>query len=56
MPFALFRDLTLGAEYDIGEKAFSTDSVDLYLVAPLYLGSTWKSPLFVKSHLGPWTG
>lgn len=53
LPFAFFKDVTFGVEYDIGAKAFTTDSIDLYLVAPFYLGSTWKFPLFVKSHFGP---
>ena len=52
LPFSWFKDATAGFEYAIGAKAFATDSIDLYLIVPLYVGE-WKFPFIVRSHFGP---
>jgi len=52
--FDWLREVTARCEYVIGAKGLATDSVDLYLVVPLYLDSgKWKIPLMAKAHFGP---
>ncbi len=49
-----FKDATLGFEYVIGAKGFATDSVDLFVVLPLYSSKgAWKFPIILRSHFGP---
>jgi hypothetical protein len=49
-----FPEIIVGLEYLIGRKAFSTDSLDLYLIAPfISKNGGWEIPLMLKGHLGP---
>lgn len=48
------KDITAGFDYDIGAKGLATDSIDLFLIVPLYWEKgAWKLPFMVMSHLGP---
>jgi hypothetical protein len=48
----VFPEVIVGLEYLIGRKAFSTDSLDLYLITP-FIGWGWEIPFMVKAHFGP---
>jgi hypothetical protein len=48
------RDVTIGFDYVIGAKGLATDSIDLFLIVPLYSKTgAWKLPFAIKTHFGP---
>lgn len=46
--------ITFGVDYRVGLKGLSSDSIDIYMIAPWATESKgWELPIFVKAHYGP---